>query len=329
MADDTCDYYLGLDIGNTKTLYALADRSGTIVQILYDMGASHELLGPEGARDAITKGIQKITEAAGISLDMIRFIYYGAAGADTEDDFRLLREVYRSITPQTPFDFENDGFIALKSGTIDGVGMLITSGTSNTNFAMNAEGKIKRIGGLSFHTGDTLGAVNTAIFACRAAIRGADGREEPTILSRLLPEALGYTEVEDIKNVFLTPENIQKVVEAFFRAGKLGDGKALEITWMLVKEVLYIVQEFHHALFASQQHFKLVLEGSVFKQRYQPFTNMLELALHQRYDAEIIVPEWDPVVGALFYAFEKGGIKLTGELAGRITSSYIKKRVRA
>ena len=46
-------YLLGLDIGNTKTQYALADTDGNIVATVYDVGASNENLGPDGAQAAI------------------------------------------------------------------------------------------------------------------------------------------------------------------------------------------------------------------------------------------------------------------------------------
>ncbi len=320
-------YLLGVDIGNTKTQYALADTEGNIVATVYDVGASHENLGPDGAGAAITEGIGKVLNAAGIKLEQIKYIYYGAAGADTADDFKLLRKVYKKVTPNIPFDFENDGYIALKSGTIDGVGMLVTNGTSNTNFAMNAKGDLKRIGGLSFHTGDTLGAVNIAMFVCRAAIRGEDGRACPTVISRLITGAFCLKEVEDIKNVPLFPENIQKVVEIFFEAARMGDGVALEITWMLVRETLHIVDEFHRGLFKPGENFKLVLDGSVFKQKYQPFMNMLELCLNQKYKnrIKIVVPEWDPVLGAVFHAYEKSGHILTRKISDRMIKTYIKK----
>jgi N-acetylglucosamine kinase-like BadF-type ATPase len=322
------NYLLGVDIGNTKTQYALADTDGNIAATVYDVGASHENLGPDGAQAAVTEGIGKTVAAAGIEPGDIRFIYYGAAGADTENDFKVLREVYKKVTPDIPYDFENDGYIALKSGTINGVGMLVTNGTSNTNFAMNSKGELKRIGGLSFHTGDTLGAVNMALFVCRAAIRGEDGRAYPTVMSRLIPEAFGLNEVEDIKNIPLFPENIQKVVEIFFNAARMGDGVALELTWMFVKETLHIVDEFHRDLFDHGEKFKLVLDGSVFKQKYQPFMNMLEICLTQRYrnSIQIVVPEWDPVLGAVFHAFEKSGVTLTDELSSRLIRTYMEKK---
>ncbi|MCP4756510.1 MAG: hypothetical protein GY866_37075 [Proteobacteria bacterium] len=319
-------YFLGVDIGGTKTAFALAAKSGEVVQILDDKGASHEIYGEAETERVLREGIRRITEKAGIVIGDVGYIYYGAAGADTEDDFRLLKKLFRRITPDTAFDFENDGLIALKSGTVGGIGMVITCGTGNTNFAVNSKGVVKRIGGLTPHTGDVLGAYTIAGYVCSAAVRSEDGRDYPSLLGKTVPEALGVEKVEDITNLSMTPVLVQKVIETFFEAARLGDGKALEITWMLVKEVLNTVREFHRALFVDEDRFKLVLEGSVFKGKYDPFMKMLELALHQKYQAEIVVPNWDPVLGALFFAFESGGIELGRDLSGKIVTSYLKKK---
>ena len=53
--------------------------------------------------------------------------------------------------------------------------------------------------------------------------------------------------------------------------------------------------------------------------------NMLELAIHQKYDVEIIVPEWDPVVGALIYAIESSGIKLNEDITQNLINTFLKK----
>jgi len=53
---------------------------------------------------------------------------------------------------------------------------------------------------------------------------------------------------------------------------------------------------------------------------------MLTHAIKQKYNADIIVPEWDPVVGALFFAFEKNNISLDDDLTRTIINTYLSKR---
>ncbi len=326
MKTESRDYYLGVDVGATKTAYVIANGRGEVADVLYDKGASHELYGIEGSEELLRAGIGKITGKAGLTLNDLDFIYYGAAGADTEDDFKLLRALYKRITPDVPFDFENDGLIALKSGTIDGNGIVITCGSGNTNFAANAKGEIKRIGGLTQHSGDILGAYNIAAYACSAAVRSKDGRDYPSVLTPLFLEEFEVNAVEELSNIGLTSVNVERMIRLLFRAAEMGDGKALEITWMLVKEILILVREFHHALFNAGEEIKLVLEGAVFKAKFPPLQRMLELAVHQNYKAKIIVPEWDPAVGALFFALEKSGIPLDKTLTDTVIRTYLERK---
>jgi N-acetylglucosamine kinase-like BadF-type ATPase len=303
-------YFLGVDIGATKTRYALADQTGRVIQVISDPGSSHEFCGLETAGKILKDGLNRITHDNGLSLAELEFVYFGAAGADTQEDFLQLRDLYGKILPETSFDFENDGLIALKSGTLDGVGMVITCGTGNTNFAANKKGFVKRIGGLTPYAGDVLGAVNIAGMVCSATVRSEDGRDYPSLLARVLPEKLRVPSVKDLSNVPLSPENVQIILEVLFDCASEGDGKSLEITWIMVKETLDIVEQFHAAIFEEGEPFKLVLEGSVFKQQFAPFMRMLKLALENRYRARIIVPDWEPVAGSLLLAFDSSGMAL-------------------
>ncbi len=315
-------YFLGIDIGNSKTLYTLADHTGVVKHVYYGKGANYQRIGRENTIKTLQTGISEVIQGAHIRGEDVSFIYYGAAGADSPEDFGVLNEIFQRVAPTIPFDFENDGWISLKSGTIDGVGMVVTCGSGNTNFAMNSFGKTRRIGGLNETLGDVLGASMIATYTCRAAARSADGRDYPTVLTRMIPDALGVDELTDIINLPRSTDVLKTVIRTLFRAVEMGDGKALEIIWSLTKEVLNIVREFYAALFVEDQHFKLVLDGSVFRAKYQPLMAMVDLALHQRYQVDIIVPDWDPVVGALLYAFEKGGMPLTKDMSDRIIQTY-------
>lgn len=315
-------HVLGIDIGNSKTLYTLADKTGVVKHVYYGKGANYQRIGRENTIKTLQTGISRVIQGAHVHVEDVGFIYYGAAGADSPKDFGVLKDIFHQVTPTIPFDFENDGWISLKSGTLDGVGMVVTCGSGNTNFAMNSSGETKRIGGLNEILGDVLGASMIASYTCRAAARSADGRDYPTILTRMIPDALGVNELIDIINLPRNTDLVKTVIHTLFRAVEMGDGKALEIIWSLTKEVLDIVREFYAALFVEDQHFKLVLDGSVFRAKYQPLMTMLDLALHQRYQVDIIVPDWDPVVGALLYAFEKSGIPLTKDMFSRIIQTY-------
>lgn len=317
-------YVIGVDVGNTKTSYALVCSDGNVVQFYKGPGANYQEIGKEEMVLRLGAAYNLILKEQGISISDIVFIYIGAAGADTPEDFRILREEFAKAAPGVPFDFENDGWIALHSGTCGNPGMVVTCGTGNTNFARNSAGKKMRIGGLDDHLGDELGGFALARTATNAAMRSEDRRDDPTILSRLIPEAFGLSSTAELINYELDKKLVTKIIHIFFQAAQMGDGLALSICWDMVREVLKIVQEFYYRLFQDEEEFTLVLEGTVFKQKLEPFTNMLTLALKQRYKVNIVVPEHDPVVGSVFLAFKGAKIALTNEITEKIISTFNK-----
>jgi N-acetylglucosamine kinase-like BadF-type ATPase len=317
-------YVLGVDIGNTKTSYVLVNNDGIVVQFYKGLGANYQSIGENEMVARLSSSVNLMLAKQGISITDLAFIYYGAAGADTPEDFRILKEEFAKAAPGVLFDYENDGWIALHSGTCGKAGMVVTCGTGNTNSAINSAGKKLRIGGLDEHLGDEIGGYALAKAATNAAMRSEDRRDDPTILTSMLPEAIGVKSNAELINFDLDKQLVTKIIKVFFQAAQKGDGVALSICWDMVKEVLKIVREFYYMLFQEEKEFTLVLEGTVFKQKFEPFTNMLELALKQRYNVNIIVPEHDPVVGSVFLAFKGAGITLTDNITDKIISTFNK-----
>lgn len=313
-------YILGVDVGNTKTVYALAQHDGTVIAKRRGPGANHQEIGAQEMTARLQRGISALLAAVHVESQDVAAVYYGAAGADSQKDFDIMRPAM-SAAVEAPFDFDNDCWIALYSGTLGGPGMAVTCGTGNTNCAVNARGEKMRIGGLDEYLGDVLGAHAIARYAASAAVRSDDGRGEPTILAGMIPQALDVKETADLIAEEMSSERVTKIVRLFFEAAQKGDGKSLDICWMLVKEVLSIVAQFYNGLF-KKERFRLVLEGSVFKQKYEPLMTMLELALKQKYEVDIFIPPWDPVVGALVMAFQTAGMAQEKMIVERITQTY-------
>jgi N-acetylglucosamine kinase-like BadF-type ATPase len=315
-------FVIGVDIGNTKTRYALADLQGRVQTVFSGPGANYQETGIEVMKQHIRNALDVLYRTSQVDKANLAAIYYGAAGADTPADFKILRRAFSVLTSSSPFAFENDGWIALHSGTRGGPGMVVTCGTGNTNFAVNSSGKRMRIGGLEEALGDILGAPAIARYAMTAAMRSEDHRDDPTILTDMLAKAFGVHSNAELINFERTPAFVETVIKNLFSAAQKGDGVCLELCWRMVKEVLTIVRQFHAGLFQKEKRFTLVLEGSFFKQKYQPFMQMLELALYQRYDANVVVPDYDPVLGALFLAYKTCGHALTDSQADRLIDSY-------
>ncbi len=314
-------YVIGVDIGNTKTSYALVEHSGQVLAKLKDKGTNYQNIGEAEMRHQLQTAVQKLLKKFNISAEQISFIYFGAAGADSPEDFIILNKSFAQVLPDRPFDFENDGWIALHNGTFGNPGMVVTCGTANTNCVQSPSGKHMRIGGLCEFLGDVLGGHAIASYTLIAAMRSEDGRDEPTILTSRISKAYSVKSLSELVNMEIDDNQVRKILPILFSCALEYDGKALEICWNMVKEVLKIVNEFYNAMFRDQK-FTLVLEGSVFKERYQPFTKMIELALHQKYDLDIVIPDHDAVLGAVFLALKGSGVNISDSFAEKIIQSY-------
>ena len=164
-------FYLGIDLGNTKTQYVLADETGRIIGSLIGSGTNHQEIGRNKVFNRLNAGIDALLLKTDNIKEDISFAYLGVCGADTPDEFVMLRKLFEKLLGSIPFDFNNDGIIALKNGVELDTGIVVTCGTGNTNFAINEKGEFGRIGGLSDYLGDNLGAEVIARKATYAAVK--------------------------------------------------------------------------------------------------------------------------------------------------------------
>ena len=92
-------HFIGVDIGNTKTLYALTDAAGEVKAVYYGRGANYQGCGREQAITILQAGLSKVLRQSGLTFSDIDGLYYGAAGADTLYDFESIRDILAPCHP--------------------------------------------------------------------------------------------------------------------------------------------------------------------------------------------------------------------------------------
>jgi len=308
--------FAGIDGGGTKTKGALMNGNLEVLNVVNVGGSNFQSIGVKKAKERFEELLNRLIEPFNMNLSEIDFVYFGIAGADRPKDFEIIDGFLKELGLKA-YDFHNDGWIALKSGTVDGVGILVTLGTGSVAFGMNKKNEWKRIGGFWGLLGDWLGGYSLASKAISAAQRGKDERGFPTILYNKLRNFLNVDSLLDLIEYeyydFEGKNDLRQkaigIIKTLFECAEEFDGVALEIVWEAAKEILKTIDILYKSLFDEGEPFKLVLEGSVLKARYKSLTNMLENALKSKYDVELIYPDHDPVVGALMLAAENLGMK--------------------
>ena len=302
---------LGVDVGGTKTHILIVDELGNVIVFEEGPGANYQGVGVEKAYQTLKRLIEKALKSASLSLDELDAAFFGVAGADFEYENRMVRSILERLGLKR-YAFDNDGRIALRSGTFDDVGIMISCGTGGINYACDGK-RMERIGGFSSFFGERLGSYIIAGKVASAILRAKDGRSENTVMVEMFESQIG-SKIEDIMH-YEYEGDYEKMrdyavllIRTLYSAARDHDFVALKILCEIVDEVVRIVEAFRKKLNFTPP-IKLVLEGSFFKNADPILLNMIRNALGRDY--RLIVPKHPPVVGAVLLASELVGCSFT------------------
>lgn len=311
-------YFLGVDVGGTKTHVLIVDGSGNVISFHEGPGANYQGMGVEKALQNLRQAIAEALEKASLTTDKLNASFFGVAGADFEYENRIVRSMLERLGLKN-YAFDNDGRIALRSGTLDDVGIMISCGTGGINYACDGK-RIERIGGFSTFFGERLGSYIVAGKVASAIVRAKDGRSENTIMVEMFESQI-QSNIEDIMHFEYEGdyekmrEYVVLLIKILFFAARKHDFVALKILCEIVEEVLSIVRAFRSKL-SFTPPIKLVLEGSFFKNADPMLLEMIQTALGRDY--RLIVPKHPPVVGAVLLAAELAGYRFNEESVERL-----------
>ncbi len=313
--------FMGVDVGNTKTAFLLCNEKGHVLSFAKKKGANFQSCGGvEKMLEILKAGIDELLQNGNAEKEDLKSSYFGLAGADRKADFEIIGSALEKLNIGD-FSFQNDGFIALRSGSADGRGILITCGTGNTNFASNGK-EVKRVGGLSPQLGDAIGTHLIASKVTSAAVRAKDGRGPRSALVKILEKKLKM-EVEDLISVnYEEFDPIPTVIESFFEALREFDVVAFSIVSEIVEEINRTAEIFRTSMFLEEQKVRLILDGPFFQNADPIFFKILGNYIWPGY--EVYVPKHDPVVGAALLAIERQ-MNVNVDIFQRLTEEYIQK----
>jgi N-acetylglucosamine kinase-like BadF-type ATPase len=189
--------------------------------------------------------------------------------------------------------------------------------------------------GMGFQTGDWGGAWDIGPEMVRIAFRGEDGRESPTVLSGLVAEALGLECMADIalrvRAETLDQEEIRrKLPPLLFDAAYDGDGVACDLVVRVGEEIGITANTIIRQLGMERLDVEVVLGGSIFRGKGPLLLDVITARVHRVAPrAQIIIPEFDPVVGAVFQALRYLGIDADERVRENVRATLPPQLVRA
>ncbi len=188
---------LGADGGGTKTLGILAAEDGTELSRLQVGPGNPNVAGVEGAAGNLLDLIAGCCERAGSTPTEVHSIVFGLAGVGSQTVRSRLADALRAESAirgmrELPITLETDSRIALEGAFAGGPGVVMIAGTGSNLIGKLPDGTVRSVGGWGRVLGDEGSGYFIGLEATKAVSRDMDGREDATVLRKVLAEATGW-----------------------------------------------------------------------------------------------------------------------------------------
>ena len=304
-------YFLGVDIGGSKSHALIADETGRTVGFGDAGPGNHEVVGYEGLAAVLQDVAAQAEALAGIRRAQIAGAGFGVAGYDWPGERAATLKTIATLGLTAPLEAVNDTIIGLLAGAEAGWGVAIISGTSNNCWGWDhARSRMGHVTGNGMMFGEYGGAAELVWKAVGAVAAAWTRRGPATLLTELFMRQAGADSPERLLEglsqgeLSIGPDAAPLV----FQAADAGDAVAAGcLTWS-GREVGSLAVGVIRQLGFETLAFEVVLVGSMHNGGARVFEPMREtihaVAPGARF-VRLIVP---PVVGAVLLGMEAAGL---------------------
>jgi len=300
-------YFLGIDVGSSKTHALIADETGRCVGFGKSWGGNHQAVGYDGLEDVLKESFEQVKAAAGITVDQIAGMGFGIAGYDFLSDHEDHMKAIAALGLSCPIEVVNDGWNGLLAGATRGIGVNVTAGSSNNCRGRNKSGKEGRIVGNGATFGEYAGGIEIAEKALQMVNYAWIRRIPPTTLTKKLLEAVGVKDemelVEGISSGYL--HLFPYIALEVINAAREGDSAAREVLQWAGAELGWLAVSVARQIEMENDEVEIIQSGSIFEAGELIMDPMRDIVLKHCPKAKLIRLDGPPVVGAVILGMEQ------------------------
>jgi N-acetylglucosamine kinase-like BadF-type ATPase len=307
-------YFLGVDIGGTKSHALLADETGEAIALGTNGAGNHESVGYEQMVNVMQSIIDQALTAAGISLDQISGAGFGIAGYDwiSERDIMLASIARTGI--DCPLEVVNDTLIGLVAGATEGWGVAVVSGTGCNCWGWDKKRRIGRVTGNGTWMAEGAGGTELTEKAIQAVSLEWSRRGKPTSITRELIKVCGAKDVTDLMEglcmgVYHIDASFAPVI---FKCAEDGDAVAREVICWAGKQLASMAIGVIHQLGVEPLEFEMILVGSMYDGGAILIDPMTELIHSVAPRAKLLRLNTLPAVGGVLLGMDAIGKRMPG-----------------
>jgi N-acetylglucosamine kinase-like BadF-type ATPase len=310
-------YYLGADLGATKTHTLIVDETGRALGFGESGPGNHESVGYDGMFQSMKSGMEQALRAAGLKKEDIAGAGFGVAGYDWPSEAQITAETIQRLRLNAPFTFVNDAVPGLVAGAEEGWGVVVVSGTGSNCRGWDREHKREgRVTGHGVLMGEGAGGTELLHRGMQLIGYAWSKRGPMTALADAIVKYIGAKDLEDLMRGYTTYE-FEIGAEAapiVFRVAEEGDPVAQELINWAGCELGEMANAVIRQLEFENLAFDVVMTGSMFEGGARLIKPMRETIHKLAPKARLVRLTAPPVLGAALLGMEAGGIAITPEI---------------
>jgi len=319
-------YYLGADLGATKTHTLIIDEAGRALGFGESGPGNHESVGYDGMFQSMKSGMEQALLVAGLKKEEISGAGFGVAGYDWSSEYDITASTLERLGLSASYKFVNDSVLGLVAGAEEGWGVVVVSGTGSNcrgwDREHNREGRVTGHGVLM---GEGAGG-SELMHRCMQLVGYAWSKRGPmTKLADALIEHVGAKDLEDLLRGYTTNE-YQIGAEAapvVFRVAEQGDGVANDLIHWAGCELGELANAVIRQLEFENLSFDVVMTGSMFEGGQMLIDPMREVIQKLAPIARLVRLNVPPVIGAAILGMEAGGLDVTKTIRDTMKESIM------
>jgi N-acetylglucosamine kinase-like BadF-type ATPase len=191
-------YFLGVDVGGSKTHALIADETGCAAGFGTAGTGNYQGVGYTGFLNSVRAAAEEAMSAAGVGLEQITGAGFGIGGYDWPSQLEKHRAVIDSIGLDCPMEIVNDAVIGLVAGTSEGWGLAIVGGTGCNCRGRDRRGREGRVTGEGGRFGEWGGGIELVGRAIQAVSHDWSRRGPHTELSPTFLRLTGSPNLDDL-----------------------------------------------------------------------------------------------------------------------------------
>ena len=298
-------YYIGIDGGGSKTIFAIAKEDGNILGTVKAGSAFYKQIGEEGVLELLRKGIKEVCDfAEGDSTEIASICFGMPAWGESPVNDKIMEEKILSAFPEWNIHIVNDCEVGWAGSLLVQPGINIVAGTGSIAFGKNERGQTARCGGWSEWFSDEGSGYWLGMKCVQLFSRQSDGRDERGPLYDIVKQELNLSVDEEIIDLFETEylhkrDKIASLQKLLLRAANEGDKCAIAAYEDAAKELFAIINGVKKKIFADT-NCMVSYSGGIFN-----VGNLIKkplIKLLQDSGMELTEGKAEPYVGAMLLA---------------------------